>query len=819
MTPFRALRLAARSLTRRPAASIVLIVTLALGVGVSTAVASFVRGILLTPLPFRDADRLVSITSVRGGRPGLVSLLELEDLRERARLLEDIASIRPTQYNLTTTDAPPEAIVGCVNTWNLFHLLGVEPKLGATWPAVHDRAQVFEVVVSDDLWRRRLGEDPAIVGKTVVFDTTPFTILGVMPPGFRFPSRADMWRRTPPGDYESRRIRNSSLVARLRPGATREAAQAELDAVAGALAAANPDTNRGLGFRAVPLRRLWTGDVRPYLLLVSGAVALVLLIACVNLFNLLLVRGIARQREVAVRSALGATRGRIVRDLLVEAGLVSLAGAALGAALAAGLIPLARRLLRLELPGWMRLEPDLSLFAFSVFVSAAVVALAAVAPALAASRPDGRAALAEGRRSAGSGRAGSRLRRALVVAEIALAVSLLATSGRVAATFEQRLSAPLGFDPSGLLTVRVDPPGAKYSSVELSAAFYRRVIERLERIPGVESAAANDAPPLAWAGAEQGTNLVAVDIEGEDDSRASENPFVNVQMVSASYFTTVRVPVRSGRAFDARDHESAPRTAIVSEAFARRFWPGQDPIGRRIRLGPRGANYRPGSGGAQGPRAEAGPWLEVVGVAGDTASSLASPEANLDVYLSDQQAIVPETFLIARTRLDPEALARAVGLAVREVDPDQSIFDAASMPRRIRNTIWQLELARGAFRLFALLAFALAAVGVYGLLSQSVASRQREIAVRMAIGASPGRVLAGILGEALALAAAGGAIGFGIGLGIHSVLAAALPQLSDRTVGADLGLLASAVGLALLSSAAPAARALRIAPASALRGE
>lgn len=624
---------------------------LGLGIGANAAVFGFVRGLLLSEPPYRDPDRLVRVQSLRGGEPGKLSPLELEDLREQARLFEGFAAVRLSQYNLSG-DGRPEVALASINTYDLFALLGATPLHGQTWPQSHDKATVFEVVLGHGLWQRRFGADPQVVGRSITLDSAPYTVLGVMPPGFDFPGNVEIYRRSPAGDYTSRATRNATIVGRMKPRVTLEAAGAELRAIGERLALTYPDTNLGLSFTASPLREMWIGNAATYLRLLFFAVALVQLAVCANVVSLLLSRALARRRDTAVRAALGASGLAITRALLAEGLVLGLLGAACGVGVAFGLMAVARALLPVELPHWMRVGVDLQMLGFAVVLGAVSGLLAAAAPALEAGRTD-LAGVLRATAGASAGRSRQRLRRVLVASQVALSVTLVAGATLLARALIELHDKDLGFDPRRLLTLQVDPPWFRYKELWQTAPFYRRVLEEIAVLPGVEAAATNDALPLVDTNSVESQAAVTIEGQSADDERA--NPPANVQAVSPGYFSAMRVPLMKGRSFD--PHEGAEQTpvAVVSRRFAERFFPGQEALGRRLRLAERGANFRPGSQ----PDAKAGPWLTVVGIAGNVVQESPANAPGLDVYVSDQQSFVPETYLVVRAKTgDPRGGAR-----------------------------------------------------------------------------------------------------------------------------------------------------------------
>jgi putative ABC transport system permease protein len=805
------LRLGLRIFAKRPGFTLVIVLTLALGIGANTAIFSFVNALLLTPPPYREPERLVRVMSQRGSESGKLSLLEVEDLNRHARLFEGFATFRITQYNVTG-GGPPEAITALVNSWNLFDLLGVRPYLGETWPQSHERQRVFNIVLNFDVWQRRFGGDRNIIGQKIMLDAAPYEVLGVLPPGFDFPLDTGLYRRVPPGDFDSRSIRESGVVARLKPGVTIKQAQAELDQLAHEWERVYPDTNAGVRLFLTPMREHWIGGASAYLWLLFGAVSFVLMIACVNVVNLMLSAAVAREKEMAIRAALGAGRARLIRQMLTESLSLTLMGGLLGFGLASVCVKLMSDLLRFDLPSWMNVGVDFLALIFTLVVSIVAGTLAGLVPALRASKPDLNQTLKEGGKSSSSS-GNLRARRLLAPAQSALALLLLIGAGLMLQSFVRLQRVELGFDPDRLLTMKMDPPWSKYGVVEQTAPFYRRVVEEVERIPGVEAAAFNDSLPLAGQDVREGANKLTVEIEGQPHSEQEQNPYINAQIINHGYFRAMNIPLHEGRFFDERDRMQTERVAIINEDFAERFWPGQSPLGRRIRLGRRSENYR-----LDGDTKEE-PWYVVAGVSGNVRQRGVLGGAGLDVYLCDQQEFSPESYFAVRTNVEPLILAETVKRAVWKVDPEQSVFDIQTMEQRVLNTIWQQRLAGIVFALFAGLALALAAVGIYGVMSYAVSQQTREIGVRMALGARVPDILKMVLREGLKLILIGVAIGL--------IAALAMAQLMKSLlygVGAvdPLTFVGAPVLLAFTAMVAcwiPARRAAKTDPMIALRND
>lgn len=805
------LRYAARTFFKQPGFTVVVILTLALGIGANSAIFSFVNALLLSPLPYHDSKSLVRVQTQRGNETSMLSLLEIVDLKEQAKLFDGFASFRNTQYNITG-NGPPEALRAAVVNWNLFDLLGVKPLLGATWPENHERAMVFEMVISHDLWQRRFGGDRNIIGQKIMLDAAPYEVIGVMPPGFRFPLDADLYRRVPPGDFNSRSSRESGLIARLKPGATLAQAQAELDALASRWQQSYPDTNTGVRLQLTPFRELYLGQAGAYLWLLVGAVGVVLLTACVNVASLMLTRALTREREFAIRTALGADRKRLLTQMLTECLLFAFTGGALGLALAFACVRLLSTILRLELPAWMHITLNGRVLLFTFFIAVIAAVLTALWPAFQASRPNLNEALKEGGKSSASTKS-LRARRMLVTAQIALALILSVGAGLLLQSFARLQQTQLGFDSQNLLTLKIDPPWSRYKYVHQTAPFYRRIVKEIERIPGVTTVAWNDSLPLAGQDVRAGANKLTFEIEGQPRDQQEQNSYVNAQIVNHDYFAALRIPLAQGRAFTAHDDQDSTRVAIISEQLAARYWPNQSPLGRRIRLGQRNQNYRP----ADAPQED--PWYEIAGVVGNVRQRSVTAEAGLDVYLCDQQEFSPESYLAIRATVPPLALAEAVKQAVWRVDPEQSVFDIRTMDERVLNTIWQQRLTGVVFALFATLALVLAAVGIYGVMSYAVSQRTNELGIRMALGAQPRDVLKLVVGEGLQLAL----LGTGVGLICAFALSRMAKHLlfgvsaSDPLTFAGVALLLLLVVLA--ACYVPARRAMRVDPLTALRSE
>ncbi len=819
------LRYTARGLLKKPLGAFIIVLTLALGIGPNTAIFSFVNALLLTALPFKDSERLAHVGSLRGAEAGLVSTLEVADFNREAKLFEGFAASRSTQYNIAE-GGEAEVVFASMNTYNLFELLGAQPVYGEAWPASLDRTRSNVTVLSHRLWQRRYGGDPSLVGRTITMDGAPYHVAGILPPGFNFPVNTDVYRRSPPGDYENRGIRQSAVIAKLKPGVTIAQAQAEIDAIARQWEQPYPETNAGLRFTIEPLRDMWLGKVGPYLWLSLGAVGLVLLIACANVAGLLLSHALAREKEMAIRAALGASRTRIARQLLTESLLLAMCGGFAGLLLAFWSVGSLSALMRIELPAWIKVGIDLRVLAFTFIISTLAGALAGLFPALQASKTD----LNESLKDAARGLSGSaprrNLRNALVVAEIALAVVLLTGAGLLVQSFRRLQQTDAGFDARHLLTLQIDPPFLRYNKVEQTAPYYRRVIAEIEALPGVESAAVNDSLPLSQQEAQGSANRMVVYVEGHTIEEQRRAPYVNLQIVSPGYLRAMKIPLLRGRAFDEHDITGSTMIALVSERMATSFWPGQSAqaaIGARIRLSKLGSNYNPYNPlvavDPQQPQAAAEPWFTIVGVVGDVKQANLAGDAGLDLYVSTEQFFAPEAFVVVRAKGDALSLLAPITRVIAGIDPELGVCDVALMQERLNDTIWRQRLTGILFAVFAALALLLASVGVYGVMSYAVGQRTREMGIRMALGAHPRDVLRLILIAGLKLALAGAGIGL-----LCALLAARAVSHLLYGVSANDPLIFFGVALALMSVALlacwfPAQRAMRVDPMVALKSE
>jgi putative ABC transport system permease protein len=805
-TLWQDLRYGARMFIKKPGFTFVVALTLALGIGANTAIFSFVNALLLRPLPYRDADRLVRVASSRGDEEGRLSMLELKDLREQTSLFESVAPYTPgAQYNYSG-DGPPEELAAALVSRDLFDTLGVPFSHGGPWPKSYDLERSFGVILTYDLWKRRFGGDPNVLGRKITLDAAPYYVVyGVAPRGFNFPGNVQLFRSIAIDEdfpnYKVRDARNVYAVARLKPGVSYERARSELNTFSRRMAETYPNINAGLSFTITPLRDFYVGDVRPYLWLLLAAVGFVLLIACTNVVNLLLARSLAREREIAIRMALGAGRSRLVRQLLTESMLLAGLSGLVGLATGWGWVKLLRPLVRAELPAWIVIDVDRRVLAFTLAVSVLTGLIAGLAPALQASKPDLNDLLKEGAKGSQGG-ARQQLRKALIVAEIALALVLLIGAGLMVQSFLRLRQTELGFRPDSLLTFRVALPWRKYTDAlgpERRRQFFHQLLERLAGLPGVESAATTSNLPLS---SERQEGKLTFFVEGQSVEEQQRNPYLNDIHVSPNYFQTIGVRLIKGRLLNDFDKADTERAGVISQRLAERAWPGQDPIGKRLK-----------SGGV----VSQSKWTTIVGVVGDVKHEEIAGDGGLDLYVSYRQAEDETMYLLLRAKVAPMTLAGAATRAVWAGDPEQSTFDFATMEERVADTIWQRRLSGALFLVFAALALLLASVGVYGVMSYVVSQRTREIGVRMAMGARPRDVLKLVIGQGAKLTAIGLGAGLLVAFAGSRIINNMLYQVSatDPLTYLVMPLLLAAV--ALVACYIPARRATKVDPITALR--
>ena len=803
---------AARVLLKSPGFTAVAVLAVALGVGANTAIFSVVNAVLLKPLNYEEPGQLVLINH---NYPKLdlkasVSAPGYTYYRDNAKSFSGVAALTGWNVNLTG-EGEPERLQGMSVTTNLFQTLGASPAQGRAFTAEEGQPGGNRVVVlSDGFWRRRFGGLP-VVGKSVTLNGEPYTVVGVMPPDFRFGREfggqtPDLW--SPIAFTPQQLDANTSLtseylgvLARLKPGVSAAQAQAEMDAISADLRRQympGADASNW-GLLLTRYDEFVVGKIRTPLMILLGAVLFVLLIACANVANLMLARAAVRQKEIAVRTALGASRWRVVRQLLTESVLLSLAGGAVGLLLAMWGVDLLLRLNDNKIPRAAEIGLDRNVLLFTLGVSVLTGIVFGLAPAFQTTSVDLHDTLKEGGRS-GKGGVRRGVRNALVVAEMAFAVILLVGAGLLIRSFVQLQQVNPGFEPRGVLAMQVSLPGSKYREGAQRASFDRQVLEAVRALPGVRSAATITTLPMS--GFNQSGSFR---IEGRQTPPGESSPHGDRWMPSDDYFQTMGVPLVRGRYFDARDTAEAPGVAIVSEALARKYWPGEDPVGQRITF----------EGGQQAPR-----WREIVGVVGHVRNEGLEGESRGQYYIPyAQRPNGADLFLVVRTDAEPSTLAPAVRGAVAGVDRDLPVYRVTTMEKLVAESLAQRRFSMFLFGVFAALALALAVVGLYGVMSYTVAQRTHEIGLRMALGAQSRDVLRMVVGQGMWLVAVGLAVGLAGALALTQLMTSLLYGVSaaDPLTYAGIAVLLAAV--AFFASYLPARRATKVDPMEALRYE
>lgn len=806
-----------RTLRSQKSFALVAIGSLALGIAATSAVFSVMNALLLRPLAYPDADRLVILWS---RSPGLnvaqdwFSPGQYLDVRTQNQVFEHTAITIGASFNMTGQGAP-EHIDGARVSSSFFPLFGAKASLGRVFTVEEDEpGKPASVILSHSFWQRRYGGDSSVLGQSLILNGNSFAIVGVMSPEFTLTNevmpavnaigRADVLLPLPMNEAarSNRGNEDFNIFGKVKPGVSQAQAQADMDLIAARMRQDFPQNyppTGGLTISVVPLLEQVVGDVGATLPMLMILVSLVLLIACANVANLLLAKAAGRQKEIAVRVAIGASRGRIIRQLLTESVLLATVGGIIGLALAFAAIRALRALGPQNIPRLQEVGIDWRVAMFTVAATFATGIVFGLVPALRASRVDLHETLKDGGRSASgaSGRTAQRLRKLLVVTEIALSLVLLVCAGLLIRSYQRILNSHPGFDPRNVVAMRLALPQVKAPNPESIISFYQRVTDGIRALPGVEAAGISYSLPMstvsfAWD---------PITIEGYVPRSPNEKIMSNIRMVSPDYFRAMRVPLVRGRFFDERDKRGEPETVIINEALAERFWPNEDPLGKRLQMTRRGV------------------WHTIVGVIRDAKQFQTEKEPPISIYFPFEQSLARNLYLVVRTTSDPTAMTPGIVRAIQSVDADMPAFDVATMEQRMSDFLARRRFAMVLLAVFAAIAVLLAAVGIYGVMSYAVTQRTNEIGIRMALGAQTSDVLRLIVGQGMAMTVAGVVIGLLLAVAASRLVTTQLFDITTTDPVTFLAVATMLVMVALIACYLPARRATRVDPVIALRCE
>jgi putative ABC transport system permease protein len=809
-TLIKDLRFGARGLLKRPTFTAIVILTLALGIGATTAIFSVVNTVILRPLPYQNAERIVAIEEfVLGGQKSQVTPANFLDWRAQNRVFEHLAAIHTRQANLNLSDQA-ERVDIAITSADFFSVFGVEPLRGRLFlPGDEQAGHAPVAVISNTLWQRNFGGDPQLVGKTISLDGKSYVVVGIAPPGFNYPDKTEAWLpplRLAPELNERmdvtqvRGLGFLSAVALLKPGVSLSQAASEMDTITSRLRQQYPDTNNRRFDRVVSLHKHLVGNTTTMLWLLFGAVGFVLLIACANVANLLLARSASRQKEMAIREALGASRWRVMQQVLTESILIALAGGALGLGLAWWSVALIVKLLPQDFPRAGDISVDWRVLGFTLGASVLTGILFGLAPAIQLSGVETQESLKESGRGTAGSRRRNRLRNLLIVSEVALSVVLLAGAGLLFRTFMQLQSVDSGFDPQKVLTVRLAPSGPHYKTDADYSTFFAQVLQRIGSIPGVRSAGLINTLPL-----DKGPTA-SFRIEGRPPVTPDKWPSANYRSISPDYFRTMKTPMIEGRGFTEQDNDQSSRVIIINQALARENFANEDPLGKRINFGGIENNGQP-------------VWWEIIGVAADVRSLELREEASPDLYFTYRQDVFAGMNVVVRTAVEPQSVASAVRFAVAEVDRNTPVSDIKTMEHVVSESVTQPRFNLFVLAVFGFIALFLSAAGIYAVTAYSVAQRTHEVGIRMALGAQRIDVLKLIVGAGMSLITGGIIIGLAASIVLTRMLKSLLFGVSATDPLTFAAITFALAGVAFLACYIPARRATKVDPLVALRYE
>jgi putative ABC transport system permease protein len=804
-TLFQDLRYGMRMLLKHRGLTAVALVTLALGIGANTAIFSVVNAVLLRPLPFAESEQLVvSLTKTSRIPRDWVTYPDLRDWREQSQLVNEFAGFAAQSVNLTGGDEP-DRLVGSFVTDNFFKMLGVDAAEGRGFLRGEDEAGAARVaIVSHATFRDRFGSDPNLLGRSLILNGQPYTVIGVLPESFHFQwGDADVWMpiRSYPNFSDDRRKNAAAVIARLKPGVSVRQAQSEMDTIAARLAAQYPETNADRRVMVQSFQDFIVEDLKPSLLVLLGAVGFVLLIACANVANLLLARALTRQKEMALRTALGASRTRLMRQLLTETVMLSLLGGGLGLLLGVWGTRLLAANSPSDLPAGISAKLDPAVLSFTLGISMLTGLLFGLAPALKFSKPDVYETLKEGGKTSGSGSVRSGARGVLVVSQVALALVLLIGSGLMIRSFLNLVRVAPGFNADNLLTLEYRVPRNKYPEGKQQWSFHKQVVERVSALPGVASAAVVLALPYSG----NGGSIGFVPLDRPEPPKGDE-PLAQRNSADAHYFDTMQIPLLSGRVFTEQDQAGSPPVVVINQTLARRYWPDDDPIGKPIRI-------------VDSNSTDSSFSATVAGVVGDVKHGSLDEKSTPQIYLSFAQNPFIFATLVVRTQSEPMSMAAAVRSAVWSVDKDQPVWKVRTAQFLINRDLGPRRFMMALLVGFAALALLLATIGIYSVISYSVTQRTHEIGVRMALGAKAGDVLRLVIGQGMILILIGVGAGLAAAFGLTRLMAGLLfgVTVTDPLTFAAISVVLT--GVALGACFVPALRATKVDPMIALRYE